>query len=667
MYSGHVYNKNNGKPIPGLCVTDGRNIVRTDENGAFSLPEWEKAHVISVGALTCNHTDWFQRIDDNTETYDFYITPAQAEAGHSFLHISDTEVSFGCGPWLQFVKRCVQEEKTGFLIQTGDIRSREGLETHYKDMNYDTMGCPVRYTMGNHDYVDDQYGEYTFERLYGPVWYSFEYGNVHYVVLPMKSGDAPGCYAREDSDIWLKKDLEMADPAKKVIIFCHDICAPDEDGFRIPVQGETLDLKAHNLLAWCFGHFHIHFCNDLGGVYNICTSRPYAGGIDSSPAGVRKTTIHDDGTLSSVLLYNDIKQAEEGDPGVWRTQLGNRVLYGKPIYADGKIFVATFENGFPKNTAIYGLDASTGEICWKYDTVNGVKSDMALADGKIYAQDSFGWVYCLRTEDGAVCWQKYVNMDGYPHHSNTNVLVTEGMVITGCVRKVIALDAVSGEEVWSSKRIPKLEEGPCRLIRFRQSIIVGAQWYGVYALDLKTGETLWTNHGIRYRTTTPGIWGNMLYLTTTDKLACMEGDTGTIIYNYSLGREMNFNTSSSPVRDGDNLYLCSATNGVVRYNGITLEKNAEYPCGHSIVSNSPYMYTGTRQVQGTPLLENGNLIYAAADGYLYICRADTAELVQKFHIGAPCFNSPVRVGDYLITADFNGRVTAYAWPVSAEN
>ena len=52
MYKGHVYLKETRTPVSGICVTDGRSIVRTDADGAFELPGWERAHVISVGVLT---------------------------------------------------------------------------------------------------------------------------------------------------------------------------------------------------------------------------------------------------------------------------------------------------------------------------------------------------------------------------------------------------------------------------------------------------------------------------------------------------------------------------------------------------------------------------------------------------------------------------------------
>lgn len=661
MYKGHVFDLHTSAPIVGICVTDGRNIVKTDAEGAFSLPGWERAHVISVGALTSCHADWFAMIDGHVGDFDFFISPVNTEGGHTFLQVSDTEISDSCGPWLDFAKRCVKEEAPEFLIHTGDICRLRGLENHHKEMNNDTMGCPVRYVIGNHDYVDDRYGEYSFERLYGPVWYSFDFGNIHYVILPKKDGDAPSGYEDEDSDIWLKRDLELADQGKKLVCFCHDHCIPDEDGFTIPVGGELLDLKKHNLLAWCFGDYHVHFLNDLGGYYSICTSRPDCGGIDSSPAAVRKVCIGDDGTLSSTLLYNDLSNAAEGDSFAWRTQLDDRILFSTPLYVDGAVYAATFSDGFPKNTAIYRLNAEDGKICWKYDTVDGIKNDMYYADGRLYAQDSFGWVYCLDASNGKCIWKVHTDLGKRLHHTNMSVLVSEGMVFTGSGRRINALSAENGELRWSYE--PKKEHGdsPTRLVRFRDLLIVSHQWCGVYALDIHTGKHVWENKDPWFRNTSVAVWGNMLYTTNAHTIVCIDGTTGDTVYVYHTEPKQDFNTASTPLRNGDDLYLCTSQNGVVRYNAKTLQKVTEYHCGPAIITASPYIFEGECQVQGTPILENGTVIYTSCDGYLYIRDAESAEEIGKFHIGAPSLVSPVRAGDYLITADLNGRITAYEW------
>ena len=52
-------------------------------------------------------------------------------------------------------------------------------------MNTSNMDCPMFYCIGNHDLVKGKYGEEVFENVYGPVYYSFDFGNVHYVVTPI--------------------------------------------------------------------------------------------------------------------------------------------------------------------------------------------------------------------------------------------------------------------------------------------------------------------------------------------------------------------------------------------------------------------------------------------------------------------------------------------------
>ena len=114
-------------------------------------------------------------VDKKTESYDFKLNKSSVteQDNHCFLQISDTEIGEdGTGEWLDTVKNSVKESKPAFLIHTGDICYEAGLKKHIEEMNTDTMGCTVKYVIGNHDYVDGKYGEELYESLYGPVWYS---------------------------------------------------------------------------------------------------------------------------------------------------------------------------------------------------------------------------------------------------------------------------------------------------------------------------------------------------------------------------------------------------------------------------------------------------------------------------------------------------------------
>lgn len=225
-YSGTVTARDSGAPLAGVSVTDGRNVVKTDENGKFTLKGWRKTHFITVTVPAGYTTEqYYIRTARDIDSYDFALAKSTVPKGaaHSFLQISDTEIGEkGVGEWIDHVKSLADSEKPAFLIHTGDICYEAGLKQHFLDMNTENMGLPVRYTIGNHDYVDGKYGEELFESLYGPTWYSFEVGNVHYIVTPFGSGaDKASAYNKNDRWRWLENDLKNTDPNMKIIVFNH--------------------------------------------------------------------------------------------------------------------------------------------------------------------------------------------------------------------------------------------------------------------------------------------------------------------------------------------------------------------------------------------------------------------------------------------------------------
>ena len=169
---------------------------------------------------------------------------------HTFLHVADSEVgAAGAGEWLEKLRRTAEETHPAFIIHTGDICYIDGLRAHIRDMNDETMGVPVRYAIGNHDYVNwGEYGEALFESIYGPVMYSFEVGRIHYIVTPIVHGDVKAKYTEGNVAAYVRNDLRQVSPDKKVILFNHDYCQNDETGFVLSDGLTETDLKEHNLL-----------------------------------------------------------------------------------------------------------------------------------------------------------------------------------------------------------------------------------------------------------------------------------------------------------------------------------------------------------------------------------------------------------------------------------
>ena len=373
-FTGTVIDTSTNAPMAGVSVSDGRNVVKTDADGKFTLDGYYKSRFVTVTTPSGYVADsYYQHVEKDKETYDFKLTPNEGmgQETHSFIQVADSEVNEdGVGPWIDSIHQMVEEQQPAFIIHTGDICYEAGLKRHIQDMNSENMGVPVYYTIGNHDYVDGKYGEELFESVYGPVWYSFEVGNIHYVVTPFQNGaDYKSGYNENDRWRWLANDLANTDPDMKVVMFNHTV-SPEED-YVFQFDKQTLDLKAHNLVAWIYGHYHYNYIDERDGVVNICTSQPGGGGIDSSVSGSRLITLDGEGNLTTQMFYYDFTgEPAAPENSVWSTQLDGRVLFTDTVASpDGsRIYTATVGDDVPGKCGIYCLDANTGEIVWSVAT-----------------------------------------------------------------------------------------------------------------------------------------------------------------------------------------------------------------------------------------------------------------------------------------------------------
>lgn len=661
-YQGNVVDSSTNEPIEGVAVSDGRSVVKTEKDGSFVLSGYRKTSFITI-TVPSGYTSekYYIPMDKNTKTYDFTLTKEETPTtDHTFLQISDTEIGeAGAGEWLDETKRLVDELKPKFLIHTGDICYEDGLKQHIKDMNTENMGVEVKYIIGNHDYVKGEYGEKLFETNYGPVWYSFEIGNVHYVVTPFQFGDVKSGYGKNDRWKWLENDLANTDPEKKVIIFNHDSFTGKE-GYKIEFDRKELDLKKHNLEAWIFGHYHYNFANNIDDVLNISTARPDCGGIDSSPSGSRQILINKDGSINSTKMhYYDMnnKVQAEVDGQQWSTQLSGNVLFSDTLNVNDKMFVGTADDDYPRNCGVFGIDAKTGSILWEYKTKNSIKNNLGYSNGKIIAQDCEGRVYCLDEATGALVWEKQVDLP-VPINTSLGICVDGDVAYVGSGAIVTALNVSTGEKIWSTKHSPS-ENSPTRMIVSGDKLIVGAHWGSLYALNTTTGKQLWEmkDDGLRYRSTTPCVLDkNTLLVTAGDTVFLINSQKGEITKKAQF-KDYNFDVASQPLVDGDIAYISTASNGITAVNIKTLEKKWDFDTKKNLVNTSPYTSGDKHTVESTIKLDKNNLIFGASDGYLYILDKETGNLVKERNIGIPMLSSPAIYDNSIVFSTFNGTLT----------
>lgn len=657
MYTGHIYNKE-GNPISGVKVSDGLNIATTDKKGFYSLPGWERANVISVQMLTENHDDWYRYIDKDLSVYDFYISPytPRIDKAASFLHFSDSEIFLdGAYPhlWIDFVKKNVKEESPDFIIHTGDICRRKGLEYHRIAMNSQNMGVPVRYTLGNHDYVADKYGEYTFERLYGPVWYSFEIGETHFVVLPITKGDAPGIYKPEDSVRWLKNDLAIKDKNKKVVIFCHDSNTEFEKNGTLTLGEKTIDLLEYNALAWVFGHHHAHYVKCIDGRFHIGTGRPDFGGIDGVPAACRCVCINGDGDLTAKLNFN---QKDASAPcEARRVDLGDKICFTAPIITEVEIFVATFSPDSTRGGRICKLSTS-GELLNSFETEGNVMWSMAHLGGTIYALDDHGIVYYIDAESFALIKKIQLTSQSLPLY-NGGVLTNGGLLYVATNNMIYEFDGKSGEV------IRKLTDGQTSAISATSAplfldgmIIKGKHWRGLSAIRATDGQPLWFNAEVIDAIATPIAVGDEIIMPTRYHVAKLSKD-GNILAKSASHSERFYNAESTPVYHEGKLYVPTTEVGIMVLDYETLEELYTFDCEGSLIAAAPYTGVNYKSTFGKPVIKDNTLIFTAADGKVYFYDIGSRELKKKINIGHPILSGVCETNEGYCVADFDGGIS----------
>lgn len=661
-FKGTVVESGTGNPLANVLVTDGMNVVKTDENGNYELKGWRKSHFVTITVPSGYKTDKFYiPVDKATKSYDFTLDKSEltAQESHCFVQISDTEIGEkGTGDWLNDVRDVIKENNPAFLIHTGDICYEAGLKKHIEEMNTETMDCTVRYVIGNHDYVDGKFGEELYESLYGPVWYSFDVGNVHYVVTPFQvGGDYKSCYNKDDRWRWLENDLKNVEGDMKVVIFNHTL-SPSDD-YVISFDRKELDLKQHNLIAWVFGHYHYNYVYQSNGVLNICAPRPDSGGIDSSAAGTRVINISADGKVSTKMHYYDLNMSQAPQNAVWSTKLDGNVLFCDTVYDNGCIYSATVDDDYPRTCGIYCLNASDGKILWSYETENSIKNNICIDGDRLVAMDADGRVYCLNKTNGSLLWQKQLEL-GNALGTSSAICISDSTVYAGASRVVTALNIDNGEEKWSLNR-DKGENSPAEFVVSDGKVYVNSHWNALAALNSSDGKSLWDNddENIRFRSSTPVVIdSNTVLVADDDAIMLVDVNSGKITSKTEF-EEYNFASSGQPVYSDGTAYIPTANKGLIAFDVNSKEIIWKFETDKSILFTSPYVGKNSMTVEASPILDGDKLIFGANDGYIYTFDAKTGTLLNKHLAGSAVLGEVALQDGKIYAGTFDGYIVCY--------
>lgn len=382
-----------GKGLAGVSVSDGRLVVQTNAAGEFELISGTDREFVFVSLPSGfeiqkqanGSASFFQAIDKTKaeQSLSFELKKAaNSDENHHFLLLSDTQIQdeYEANQLLTVAAPDVVKtiaslnDPNLFGIGCGDLVF-DKLEL-FKEYNQSVQlyNVPFFQVIGNHDMDfgvrSDAWSAGTFKGHFGPTYYSWNRGEIHYVVLDdvfylgltnRYIGHLP-----EEQLAWLEQDLKTVEKGKTVVISLH---IPTETGAlkRYPQNdslGGTVTNREHlyRMLEGYNAHIlsgHTHFNDNMikGNVYEHCHGT-VCGAWWSGP-------ICHDGTPSGYAVYE-----AKGSELRWKYK-GT----GLDINEQFRVYQQGYHKDFPDEMSLN---------CWNYDQAweiswfeNGVKKGAA--------------------------------------------------------------------------------------------------------------------------------------------------------------------------------------------------------------------------------------------------------------------------------------------------
>ena len=255
-----------GNAVAGVLVSDGLNIVQTDAKGRFKMDADQDSRFVFVttpsgyiSSTLKGKTLFYKEIKGAVKSYDFVLEKnSKDDTNHNVIVIADPQISERAeladlekqaDDMAEFVKGMDGDYTFGICL--GDIVGWD--HSIYPEYNkiMGKAGIDYRYVIGNHDMTNwgrsfetsmKNYGD-----MYGPAWYSFNVGEVHYIVLNDNFYVGRDYfyigYLDERQLQWLERDLSYVKPGSRVVVSLHIQTTNDKsdrDAFQYGIIGDNL-------------------------------------------------------------------------------------------------------------------------------------------------------------------------------------------------------------------------------------------------------------------------------------------------------------------------------------------------------------------------------------------------------------------------------------------
>ncbi|MEN8248383.1 MAG: calcineurin-like phosphoesterase family protein [Bacteroidota bacterium] len=400
-----------GVGIPGVVVSDGIEVTVTDDNGIYYLPSEKKYEYVYISVPgnyevtnTENLPQFYKRLagGSSVEQKDFSLVETD-NTKHVVLAMADWHLANRNNDVTQFSSGLLSDVNAiinnynaqgikVYGLTLGDLTwelfwySNHFALPEYLVQMY-KINCTMFNIMGNHDndpyYADDWLAEQAYKDIVGPLYYSFNLGNVHYVVLDniqyINSGASQGIigarnyneYITADQLTWLQKDLAaISDKNTPIIIGMH------HQLYSKPVVDENGNYQAN--LSVDNGSSFLSVLDDFTNVHVLTghthvnySVEPFSSLMEHNTAAVSATWWW---TGKNGYAGNHIcKDGSPGGYGVWEIDGTELEWYYKSI-------------SYPSDYQFRTYDLNTTHITAAEFAPNATEEDLAVYSGEYASQ-----------------------------------------------------------------------------------------------------------------------------------------------------------------------------------------------------------------------------------------------------------------------------------------
>nr|WP_068886927.1 PQQ-binding-like beta-propeller repeat protein [Pedobacter panaciterrae] len=306
------------------------------------------------------------------------------------------------------------------------------------------------------------------------------------------------------------------------------------------------------------------------------------------------------GMLFFVMLLFSCKKDKLKEPELAELKLKDRV------------YIGSSDNNF------YALNATNGNLIWKYTAKDFSYSDPIVVGETVYAGSIDGNMYAFDAINGSVKWKFFTSAVGI----ESSPAVSDGIIYFGSNNgSFYALNATTGELKWKMETSQNVSSSP---VVANNIVYFGSSNGIMYAAGAKTGDLIWSYQtGGMINQSSPALSNGVIFIGSRDgHLYALNANNGSLKWKYSTkGISLE---QSSPVVDSGTVYVggwydvndFSVAGSLLALDEVT-----------GILKWESLKGVG---VGGSPSVLNGLLYVSADDGYFYTFNALTGvELWSK--------------------------------------